>query len=124
MGAMISAASYQPYGLWVQGRGHLVEIDSAPEDDDLPLSITHHRDIIAFGGSVEQDYRFLVYRFASEHGEIEARTYLDDIWEVSITSPIDLSALPPDVEAYLRHRFNVIQQMGGPDGYRVIWRRK
>jgi hypothetical protein len=93
------------------------------DDDDLPLSITHSRDMIIFGGKLEQDYRFLVYRFATPNGEIEARAYLDDIWEVSITEPIDLDILPDDVAAYLQKRFNVIKQLGGPDGYRVIWQK-
>jgi hypothetical protein len=91
------------------------------DDDDLPLSIQHHRDQILIDGKLDQDYRFLTYRFAAANGAIEARTYLDDIWEVSITEPIDIPELPADVMAYLQKRFNVIKQLGGPDGYRVIW---
>jgi hypothetical protein len=90
------------------------------DDDDLPLSIRHQRDVIIFGGQVEQDYRFLTYRFASQDGEIEARAYLDDVWEVTIIAPIDMPALPADMMAYLQKRFHFIEQMGGPDGYRAI----
>lgn len=90
-------------------------------DNDLPLSIKHQRDRIIIDGKLEQDYRFLTYRFATSDGEIEARTYLDDVWQVSITAPIDIPTLPADVLAYLQARFNVIKQLGGPDGYRIIW---
>jgi hypothetical protein len=93
------------------------------DDDNLPLSITHSRDMIIFGGKLEQDYRFLDYRFPADSGEIKARAYLDDIWEVSITEPVDLDMLPEDVFAYLQKRFNIIKQLGGPDGYRIIWRK-
>jgi hypothetical protein len=48
------------------------------DDDDLPLSITHSRDTISFAGKVEQDYRFLVYRFKVEGEVVEARMYLDE----------------------------------------------
>jgi hypothetical protein len=92
------------------------------EDDDLPLSIIHSRDTIVFGGKLEQDYRFLNYRFRGPAGEIVARVYLDDVWEVSITEPMNLPELPSDVLAYLQKRFRVIKQLGGPDGYRTIWR--
>ena len=90
------------------------------DDDDLPISIRHQRDTIIDDGKLEQDYRFLTYRFAAADGEIEARAYLDDIWQVSITAPIDLPSLPVDVLAYLQRRFRVIKQLGGQDGYRVI----
>jgi hypothetical protein len=94
------------------------------EDDDLPLSITHSRDTIVVGGKLEQDYRFLNYRFRGTAGEIVARVYLDDVWEVSITEPMNLLELPPDVSDYLQKRFRVIKQLGGPDGYRTIWRKQ
>jgi hypothetical protein len=91
------------------------------DDDDLPLSILHQRDSIIINGKMDQDYRFLSYRFAAENGEIEARAYLDDIWEVSIIAPIDIPVLPTDVMAYLQKRFNVIKKLGGPEGYRIMW---
>jgi hypothetical protein len=94
------------------------------DDDDLPIAITHSRDTIMFGGKLEQDYRFLNYRFRGAVGEIVARVYLDDVWEVSITAPTDVAALPEDVMAYLQKRFRVIKQLGGSDGYHVIWRQQ
>ncbi len=100
-----------------------VEWDTT-NDDDLPISIKHQRDTIIIDGKVDQDYRFLTYRFAASEGEIEARAYLDDIWEVSITAPIDLPALPDDVLAYLQRRFRLIKQLGGPEGYRTLWQVK
>jgi hypothetical protein len=91
------------------------------DDDDLPLSITHARDTIIFAGKVEQDYRFLIYRFKAEGSDVEARMYLDEPWTVSITTPVFDTAVPPDVLAYLKKRFNLVRQLGGPDGYADIW---
>jgi hypothetical protein len=98
-------------------------IDTA-DDNDLPASITHERDTIIFDDVVEQDYRFLVYRFKGRSGEIVARMYLDDPWTVSVTEPIDWVADDAAVLEYLKRRFNVIRQLGGPDGYRDIWCKK
>jgi hypothetical protein len=91
------------------------------DDDDLPVSITHARDTIIFAGRVEQDYRFLTYRFAGEGVEVEARMYLDDPWTVSVSLPVVGTAIPPQVLAYLQKRFNLVRQLGGPDGYNEIW---
>jgi hypothetical protein len=88
------------------------------EDDDLPLSIVHSRDTIIIDGKVDQDYRFLSYNFTSG---VEARAYLDDIWEVSILAPADGRTIDASVMAYLQRRFNVIKQLGGRDGYEIIW---
>jgi hypothetical protein len=94
------------------------------EDDDLPISITHSRDTIMFGGKLEQDYRFLNYRFPGPSGDIVARVYFDDVWEVSITEPMGPQTLPDDVMAYLQSRFREIKQLGGPNGYTTIWRKQ
>jgi hypothetical protein len=67
------------------------------EDDDLPLSITHSRDTIAFDGKIEQDYRFLNYRFKGRDGDIIARMYLDDPWTVSIIEPMNCETLDADM---------------------------
>lgn len=91
------------------------------DDNDLPVSITHQRDTIIFDGAIEQDYRFLVYRFKGENRDVEARMYLDDPWVVSVTEPIDWDATEGDVLAYLKKRFDTVRQLGGPDGYRIIW---
>jgi hypothetical protein len=92
--------------------------DEGTDDDDLPLSIIHSRDTIIIDGKVDQDYRFINYKFA---GGVEARAYLDDIWEVSILAPADGHAIDASVMAYLQRRFNVIKQLGGPEGYTIIW---
>jgi hypothetical protein len=97
---------------------------NSTEDDDLPISITHSRDTIVFGGKLEQDYRFLTYRFRVPAGEIVARVYLDDAWEVSITDPMGPVTLPDDVMIYLQSRFRVIKQLGGSNGYTTIWRKQ
>jgi hypothetical protein len=91
------------------------------EDNNLPLSITHARDIIAFGGQVEQDYRFLIYQFQGPQGTIDARMYLDEPWTVSIINPLAGEPVPADVLVYLQQRFDHIRQLGGPDGYTHIW---
>jgi hypothetical protein len=92
--------------------------DVTPDDNDLPLSIVHSRDTIIINGKVEQDYRFLNYKFT---GGVEARAYLDDIWEVSILAPMEGAAIDASVMAYLQRRFNVIKRLGGPEGYEIIW---
>jgi hypothetical protein len=91
------------------------------EDDDLPLSITHSRDTIAFDGKIEQDYRFLNYRFKGRDGDIIARMYLDDPWTVSIIEPMNCETLDADILAYLQKRFNLIRRLGGPDGTIDMW---
>jgi hypothetical protein len=100
-----------------------LEGSNSTEDDNLPLSITHSRDTIVFGGKLEQDYRFLNYRFRGSKGDITARAYLDDIWEVSILEGADEASLPADVMNYLQRRFNVIKMPGGSEGYRTIWKK-
>jgi hypothetical protein len=99
----------------------VTDYGTTTDDDDLPISITHSRDRIIFGGRVEQDYRFLVYRFKGQNREVEARMYLDEPWVVSITAPIDWDASERDILAYLKKRFNEIRQLGGPDGVIEIW---
>jgi hypothetical protein len=93
----------------------------AADDNDLPISIQHHREKILIDGKLVQDYRFLIYRFQASPSKIQARTYLDDASEISITEPIEILALPADIMAYLQKRFRLIKQLGGPDGYRMIW---
>jgi hypothetical protein len=90
-------------------------------NSNLPLSITHERDTIEFDGQVEQDYRFLVYRFASTAGDIVARAYFDDPWTVSITQPTDGAPIESEVMEYLQQRFDEIRQLGGPNGYVTLW---
>jgi hypothetical protein len=94
--------------------------DESTDDDDLPLSIVHSRDTIIIDGKVDQDYCFLNYKFAEG---VEARAYLDDIWEVSIIAPADGRTIDASVMAYLQRRFNVIKQLGGLDGYEIIWKK-
>ncbi len=97
------------------------DIIQSTDDNDLPISITHERDTLIFDGKIEQDYRFLTYRFKGRDGEIGARMYLDEPWTVSITEPMNCAALDADVLAYLQKRFNVIRRLGGPDGYIDVW---
>jgi hypothetical protein len=91
------------------------------DDDALPVSIRHSRDQVIIEGEIHQDYNFLVYSFGGDGGEVTARTYLDNIWEVSILSPLFGEMVDPAVLRYLQRRFGVIKQLGGPEGYIVIW---
>jgi hypothetical protein len=106
------------------------EIDVTVEETDFdstPVVITHHRDTIYIDGKIEQDYRFLNYTFECATGTQSARVYFDDPWEVSILEPIlqdGMSALDPEFVRYLKRRFNIIKQLGGPEGYTVLWQAK
>jgi len=77
--------------------------------------ILHLRDVIRDeDGQMEQDYNYLVYDFG---GDMIARAYLDTFDKVSILRP---GPVPEAVLAYLRARFDVINQLGR-DGYTMIW---
>lgn len=91
------------------------------DDPEIAVTITHHRDVIAFGGKVEQDYRFLNYIFAHPAGDVEATMYLDNAWKVSVTVPPFGAAIPAEVIDYLKRRFTSVLQLGGPDGYAIVW---
>ena len=101
-----------------------LEGSKSTADDELPISITHSRDTIVFGGKLAQDYRFLTYRFLGASTDVVARVYLDETWEVSITEPMGPVTLPDNVMTYLQSRFRVIKQLGGPNGYTTIWRKQ
>jgi hypothetical protein len=98
--------------------------DFPTSDDDLPISIVHSRDVICFDGKVEQDYRFLTYRFKENDAEIVARVYFDDPWRISITAPMFDAPIPDEVLLYMKRRFRIITQLGGADGYAEIWSEK
>jgi hypothetical protein len=91
------------------------------DDDDLPVSITHARDKLVFGGKVEQDYRTSTYRFNAPDGEIEARVYFDDTSTISILTPYVGTPIDAAVLRYMQQRFRVIKQLGGPEGYATLW---
>jgi hypothetical protein len=77
--------------------------------------ITHLRDRITDAdGQIEQDYRYLVYDFGDD---MIARTYFDTFEKVSVLRP---GPVPEPVLAYLRARFDVIDQLGR-QGYETIW---
>jgi hypothetical protein len=92
------------------------------DENDLPRSIRHARDTITIDGKIDQDYRFLVYTFDGADGEIIARAYFDQPWEVSILAPTEKTKIDPPVMRYLQRRFRIIKQLGGPEGFEVIWR--
>jgi hypothetical protein len=85
----------------------------------LNVLIAHERDLIVFDGKVEQDYRFLMYRFPDSN--VEARAYLDDVWCVSILRPLFPEPVESAVMTYLQTRFNTVKQLGGPEGYSTLW---
>jgi hypothetical protein len=94
--------------------------------DDPPLNvmIEHHRDTLAFGGKVEQDYRYLNYKFTHKSGDVEATTYLDDVWTCTIKVPVYPAPIPDEIMHYLQQRFNDVQQLGGSNGRVEIWKKK
>lgn len=91
------------------------------DDPEFTVTITHHRDLIAFGGKVEQDYRYLEYIFSCPTGDVEARMYLDDAWTIKVIVPVFGTSIFQGVIDYLKRRFTSILQLGGADGYAVIW---
>ena len=91
------------------------------DDPEIDVAISHDRDLIAFGGKVEQDYRYLNYVFSCPEGDVEARMYLDDAWKIKVTVPVFGGSIPGSVVDYLKRRFTSIWQLGGPDGYAVVW---
>jgi hypothetical protein len=93
-------------------------------DDDLPISIILSRDAIIFDDKLEQDYWFLTYRFRCPSGDILTRVYLNDVWEVSITEPTEVTLPTQTVIAHLQKHFRLIKQLGGANGYYVIWRQQ
>jgi hypothetical protein len=103
------------------------EIDVTVEDTDnetAPVVISHHRDTIYIDGKKDQDYRFLNYTFSSAAGIQSARAYFDDPWEIFILEPIfkdGMCELDPEFMRYLKRRFNIIKQLGGPEGHTVLW---
>lgn len=91
------------------------------DDPEIAVVITHNRDLIAFDGKVEQDYRFLNYVFTEPTGNVEACMYLDDTRRIQITVPLVGTAVHVSVLAYLQRRFDHISQLGGPEGYITLW---
>lgn len=78
-------------------------------------AITHLRDLVTDdAGQVEQDYNYLVYDFGDD---MIARAYLDTSHRVAV---MRAGPVPEAVLAYLRARFDVIDQLG-PTGYQSIW---
>jgi hypothetical protein len=102
----------------------MTDMMSTFDDPPLNVVIEHHRDVIAFGGKVQQDYRFLNYKFTHKQGDVEATTYLDNVWNCSITVPLYPAPIADDIMHYLQQRFNAIAQLGGSNGYVEIWKKK
>jgi hypothetical protein len=92
------------------------------DDPEIAVTITHHRDMLVFGGKVEQDYRFLTYVFPDAAGNVEARVYLDDTQNVQIIEPIYSKPIPDHILFYLQRRFRTIDQVGGSNGNVEIWK--
>jgi hypothetical protein len=102
----------------------MTDMMNTRDDPSLNVVIEHHRDVIAFGGKVQQDYRYLNYKFTHKKGDVEATTYLDDVWNCSITLPLYPAPISDDIMHYLQQRFKVISQLGGSQGYVEIWKKK
>jgi hypothetical protein len=94
------------------------------DDPEIAVIISHHRDKLVFGSKVEQDYRFINYEFENPAGNVSATMYLDDAHCVRITAPMYSQPIPEPVFHYLSRRFQIIEQLGGSNGYVQIWRAK
>jgi hypothetical protein len=94
------------------------------DDTAIDVKIAHHRDKLVFGGKVEQDYRFVTYSFTGKAGNVHATMYLDDTRRIRITEPIYSQPIPEPVMHYLSRRFQIIEQLGGSNGYVQIWKEK
>jgi hypothetical protein len=92
------------------------------EDPELAVTIEHHRDLLVFGGKIEQDYRFLTYHFPDKSGDVEATLYLDDPHCIQITVPVYSKPIPEKILYYMQRRFREISQLGGSNGYVQIWK--
>jgi hypothetical protein len=91
------------------------------DDPEIVVTITHDRDLLVFGGKVEQDYRFLTYRFPDKGGDVVATVYLDDTHDIQITEPVYDKPIPERILFYMQRRFRAIDQLGGSNGYVKLW---
>ena len=90
-------------------------------NEQFPSKIEHlvDTDFDPKTGECEYYYNHLVYTFEHEGTQITARSYLDNIREVSILqcpNDIDIEKELSGILAYLRMRYETIKQLG-PDGY-------
>jgi hypothetical protein len=92
------------------------------DDPELDVTISHHRDMLVFGGNVEQDYRFLTYHFPNATGHVVATVYLDDTYCIKITEPVFGNPIPEKILFYMQRRFREIIQLGGSNGYVRLWK--
>jgi hypothetical protein len=109
-----------------------------PEDDAMdgaPLRIEHGVDyMFAVPGKLEFFYNYICYEWRLPSEKVTARTYLDDIQQVSLFAEKDGAPLfieperletPPfqPVIRYLQRRFRVIKVFGRDGTYRVVYKR-
>jgi hypothetical protein len=102
------------------------------DDDGEPLRVEHRVDyMFAEPGKLEFMYNYILYTWTFGAVTITARTYLDDLQNVSVfgvaadasvfTEPDDLEAAPylPALR-YLQRRFSVIKVSTRGGSYRVM----
>jgi hypothetical protein len=94
------------------------------DDPEVEVTISHHRDMLVFGGKIEQDYRFLTYLFPNAAGDVVATVYLDDAHCIRITGPVFGNPIPEKIFFYMQRRFGEISQLGGSNGYVELWKSK
>ena len=105
------------------------------EDVIQPVAIDHRCDEIVEQGQIRQRYNYLEYSFELDGLRLRARAYLDEPSRVAIyptqarkegpPQSVEAPAFREAVLAYLRRRFQVIDEMAlEADGYRTIWRRE
>ena len=106
-----------------------------PQRTDVitPREIIHKLDDLTFGDGHGQIYNYLIYKFFDGDRHIWARSYLDDIGEVSIFGPYHSETDLTEVEAaeffskvvdYFQRRYFTINRFSAEfeTGYQQIWR--
>jgi hypothetical protein len=109
-----------------------------PEDDAMdgaPQNIEHGVDyMFSAPGKLEFFYNYICYEWNLPSEKVTARTYLDDIQQVSLFAEKDGAPLfiePERLETplfqpvirYLQRRFRVIKVFGRDGTYRVVYKR-
>ncbi len=102
----------------------MVVHNSDIDDDDLPVSIKHGRDICIENNHMICDYNFLDYRFNGQLSTVWASVYIRDMHHISIRFPSDEAFIDEEIMAHIQRRFEEIDILKEEQGYKRLWARK
>lgn len=90
-------------------------------DEQFPIKVEHlvDTDLDPKTGECSYFYNYFIYTFEHAGAQITARSYADDISEVSILqcpAGIDIESELSGILAYLRLRYQSVKRLG-PSGY-------